>query len=236
MTEPSSPRRIARLAGAFYLVTVILGLFAELVVRGPLDYTNAALTAHQILAAETLYRLGFVADTLGGLSYLVVTWLLYELFKRVNQPVALLAALFSLVGIAIGGVTGALHLAPLFLLKGAPYLAPFTLSQLQALALLSLKLHSLGYQIALVFFGCYCVLLGYLIVTSSLIPNLVGALIAVAGFALLFNSFIAFVSPPLSHMVVNYFFALDGIGEIVLMLWLLIKGANDGGRLSGERA
>jgi Domain of unknown function (DUF4386) len=226
MTELASPRRTARLAGVYYLITIVLGLFAELVVRGPLDYTNAAVTAQQILASETLYRLGFVADMFGGIAYLVVTWLLYELFKRVNQPVSLLAALFSLVGIAIGGVTGVAHLAPLFLLKGAAYLAPFNLSQLQALALLSLKLHTLGYQIALLFFGFYCLLLGYLIVRSSFVPSLVGALIAVAGAALLLNGLFAFISPPLSHLVGSYFFALDGIGEIALMLWLLLKGTS----------
>lgn len=223
MTEAASPRSIARLAGVFYLITIIAGMFAEIFVRGPLDYRDAALTAHQILASETLYRLGFVADIVGGVSYLFVTWLLYELFKRVNQPVSLLAALFSVVGIAIGGVTSAAHLAPLYLLKGAPYLASFSVSQLQTLALLSLKLHTLGYQIALVFFGFYCLLLGYLIVRSTLVPNVIGALIAVAGLALLLNSFIAFVSPPVSHSVANYFFALDGLGEIALMLWLLIK-------------
>jgi hypothetical protein len=225
MKEVASPRSIARLAGVFYLITIVVGIFAELVVRGQLvDYSDAALTAQKILASETLYRLGFVADIVGGVSYLFVTWLLYELFKRVNQPVSLLAALFSIVGIAIGGVASVAHLAPLYLLKGAPYLASFSVSQLQTLALLSLKLHALGYQIDLVFFGFYCLLLGYLIVRSTLIPNVIGALIAVAGLALLLNSFIAFVSPPVSHIIANYFFALDGIGEIALMLWLLIKG------------
>ncbi len=227
MTEAASPRSLARLAGVFYLITIVLGIFAEVVVRGNLvNFTDAAQTAHQILTSETLYRLGFAADTVGGISYLIVTWLLYELFKRVNQPVSLLAAFFSLVGIAIGAVASAAHLGPLILLKQASYFSAINAGELQALVLLSLKLHALGSQIALVFFGCYCLLLGYLIVRSTLIPNIVGALIAVAGLALLLNSFTAFLAPAVSRMVGNYFFALDGLGEIALMLWLLIKGAD----------
>lgn len=229
MTEAASPRSLARLAGIFYLVTIVLGIFAEVVVRGSLvNFTDAAQTARRILTSETLFRLGFVADTIGGISYLIVTWLLYELFKRVNQPVSLLAAFFSLVGIATGAVASAAHLGPLILLKQAAYFTAINAGELQALVLLSLKLHALGYQIALVFFGCYCLLLGYLIVRSTLIPNIIGALTAVAGLALLLNSFIAFLAPTVSRMVGSYLFALDGLGEIALMLWLLIKGADVG--------
>jgi len=93
-----SPLRLARTAGVFYVVTILGGLFAEIFVRGKMIVPNdAAATAQNILASETLFRLGFAADLVGGAAYVVVTLLLYELLKPVNRPVALLSVLFSLV-------------------------------------------------------------------------------------------------------------------------------------------
>jgi Domain of unknown function (DUF4386) len=217
----------ARLAGVAYLITVLTGLFAEIGVRGKLiDYGDAAATAHNILASETLYRLGFAADIVGGAAYVVVTLLLYELLKPVSRTLSLLAAFFSLVGIAIGGLAALGHLAPLLLLKDA-YMAPFGTAQAQAMALLALKLHARGYWIALVFFGFYEVVLGYLIFKSSFFPRTLGILVALAGSAFLCNSFALFVAPAVGNALNPYMLALDGIGEIALMLWLLVMGVNE---------
>lgn len=224
----SSPRSMARIAGLAYLVTVVTGLFAELFVRGSMIVTgNAAATAHNILAAQTLYRAGFAADLVGGAAYVVVTLLLYELLRPANSTVSLMAASFSLVGIAIGGIAALGHLAPLFLLNGAPYLRAFDLSQLQAMALLSLKLHAQGYLIALVFFGFYEVLLGYLIFESQFLPRALGILVALAGVAFLVNSFTLFVSPVVGNELNAAMLVIDGIGEISLTLWLLTMGVNE---------
>src|SRR6185436_17941496 len=85
----SSPRRLARIAGAFYLLTFVTGS-AALVVRGPLG-AAAGLTA--------------------GVSYIAVTLLFYVLFKPVSRRLSLLAAAVSLTGVAIG-ILGPLHLLP----------------------------------------------------------------------------------------------------------------------------
>ncbi|MGA8576323.1 MAG: DUF4386 domain-containing protein [Candidatus Cybelea sp.] len=217
----------ARLAGVAYLITVLTGLFAEVGVRGRLiDYGNAAATAQNILGSESFYRWGFAADIVGGAAYVVVTLLLYELLKPVSRSLSLLAAFFSLVGIAIGCLAALGHLAPLLLLKDA-YMAPFGTSQAQAMALLALKLHARGYWISLVFFGFYELVLGYLIFKSSFFPRALGVLVGLAGAAFLVNSFALFLSPPVGNALNVYMLALDGIGEISLMLWLLVMGVNE---------
>jgi len=222
-----SPLRLARTAGVFYVVTILGGLFAEIGVRGRLIVPNdAAATAQNILASETLFRLGFAADLVGGAAYVVVTLLLYELLKPVNRPVALLSVLFSLVGSAIGAASAVAHIAPLLLLKGASYLSVFNGPQLQAMALFFLKLHQQGLLVALIFFGCYCLLLGWLIFKSTFMPRTVGVLIAISGAALLANSFGLFIAPPIGNAVNTYVLALDGLGEIALTVWLLVKGVN----------
>ncbi|HEX3458071.1 MAG TPA: DUF4386 domain-containing protein [Candidatus Baltobacteraceae bacterium] len=222
-----SPLRLARTAGVFYVVTILAGLFAEIGVRGRLIVPNdAAATAQNILASETLFRLGFAADLVGGAAYVVVTLLLYELLKPVSRPVALLSVLFSLAGSAIGATSAVAHIAPLLLLKGATYLNVFSGPQLQAMALFLLKLHQQGLLVALIFFGCYCLLLGWLIFKSTFMPRTVGVLIAISGAALLANSFGLFVAPPIGNAVNTYVLALDGLGEIALTVWLLVMGVN----------
>ena len=223
----TSPSRVARFGGLFYLITAVAGGFAELGVRANVIVSNdAAATSRNILASEGIYRLGFAADIVAGAAYVVVTLLLYELLKPVSRWIALLAAFLSIVGIAIGGIAALGHLAPLLLHKGAPYLNAFTLAQLQAMALLSLKLHAQSYLVALVFFGLYEVLLGYLIFRSTFLPRTLGVLVGLAGLAFLTNSFTLFLAPALGSALNPYMLALDGIGEISLMLWLLVMGVN----------
>jgi hypothetical protein len=222
------PVGVARTAGAFYLVTVITGLFAEVAVRGNVIVTDdAAATARNILASENLWRLGFAADIVGGAAYVVVTMLLYELLKPVSRSISLLAAFFSLVGIAIGGIAALGHLAPLLLLKDG-FLSSFNTTQLQALALLSLKLHARGYWICLVFFGFYEAILGYLIFRSGFLPRLLGVLVSLAGLAFVTNSFALVVAPSVGKALNPSLLLVDSVGEIALTLWLLIMGVNAG--------
>jgi hypothetical protein len=106
-------------------------------------------------------------------------------------------------------------------------MAPFTTAQVQAMALLSLKLHAQGYLIALVFFGLYEVLLGYLIFQSRFLPRTLGVLVAIAGLAFLTNSFALFLVPSFGNALNPILLLLDAVGEISLMLWLLVIGVNE---------
>jgi len=219
----TSPRLKARVAGVFYLVTIVAGLFAEVFVRGKLIVSGDALaTAHNVVGAENLYRYGFAADLVGTAGYIVVTLLLYDLLKPVNRSLSLLAAFFSLVGCAIGGLASLGQLGALFFLGGAHYLSAFNSVQLQAMAYLSIKFHAQGYLVGLVFFGFYCLLIGYLVFKSTFIPRIIGVLMAIAGGGWLINSFASFVAPDLNFTLA----AITGIGELALTLWLLVMGVD----------
>lgn len=228
MTEriaAASPRLKARLAGVCYLITIGVGAFDHLFVAGKLIVTgDPAATAHNIIASASLYRLAFAMESIP--VYAAVTVLLYELFKPVNRSLSLLAALSSLLGGAVGAVIGVLQLAPFVILGGAPYLRVFDVAQRQALALLCLELHKLGFTISLVFFGFYCLLLGWLIVASSFMPRIVGMLMAVAGLAYMIYSLADFVAPSAAESLSTAAVALGGLGEAALTLWLLAAGLN----------
>jgi hypothetical protein len=217
----ASPRFKARIAGVFYLLTFLtggLGLFVggRLVVPG-----DAAATATNILAHEPWLRLDFAADVLVVAWYIAVTALFYGLFKPVSRTLSLLAASFSLVGCAIQASASVFELAPLVVLGGGQYLSAFRLEQLQALALMSFKVQAQAYNMGLVFFGFYCLLIGYLIFRSTFLPRTLGALMAFAGLG-----WLTFLWPPLAGSLYPYILAPGIVGEGALTLWLLAIGVN----------
>src|SRR5437762_3845743 len=152
LTIESSPQFKARAAGGLWWLCIISGMVG-FVVGAPLIVANdAAATAAKILANESLFRLGFTADLISGLSYVGVTVFLYYVLKPVRRSLSLLAAFFGLAGVAIGGVAWVSHLVPLVLLHGDQYLSAFTSSQLQAMSMVALKLQMQAFSIGMVFF------------------------------------------------------------------------------------
>jgi hypothetical protein len=219
----ASPRLKARLAGMFYLLTILTRMFVEIFVRNRLVVSgDAAATATNILAHEPLWRWAFAVDIIAFASYGALTALFYELFKPVNRSVSLAAAFFSLVACAVQAVGSLFHLAPLVLLGSTPYLRVFNVEQLQALALMFLRLRALCYHnIGLVFFGLYCLLIGFLIFRSAFLPRIIGVLMMLAGL-----SYAMFLSPPLATYLQPYILVFPGVGQIALTLWLLAMGVN----------
>jgi uncharacterized protein DUF4386 len=162
-----SPQSKARIAGVFYLLTILSGA-SGLLVPGPLRST--------ILLGSTV-------------CYIVVTVLFYGLFRAVSRNISALAAVFSLLGCAVS-ILGFFHL-------GSSHTNP------------------------LVFFGCYCVVVGYLILRSTFLPRVLGALMALEGLG-----WLTFVSPALSTYLSPYNMLPGILGETALTVWLLAAGVN----------
>lgn len=184
---------------------------------------DAGATATNIVAHETLFRLGIAANLSTFLCAVAVTVILYALLKLVNKNVALLMLVFNLAQDAIGGINALNTYRSLQLLGGADYLKDFSPEQLQAMALLPLKSHSVGFGIALIFFGLSCVALGYLIFSSGILPRILGILMTIAGACYLINSLTLIISLPLASILI---LLPAFIGEPSLALWLTIKGVN----------
>ena len=218
----ASPRLKARISGVFYLLEMLTGGFAIVFVGGRLFVSgNAAATATNILAHESLFRLGVAANLLQFACYIGVTGLFYDLFKPVNRGLSLLAAFFSIVGCTLGAVSCLFELAPLAVLGGAKYLTVFNVEQLQALGLTFLKLYAQAFDISFVFFGFYCLLIGYLIFRSTFLPRILGVGMALAGLC-----WLTFLWPPLAHSLSRYILAPGILGEGSLTVWLLAMGVN----------
>lgn len=222
-----SDKNLARIAGFCYLVVIATGLFSEVFVRQALRVSdNALATANNIQTHEMLYRWGFVADLINFVVGLPCVLIIYALFKRVNKLLLQLALAFVVIQTAIIAVNLLNQISPLLLLSNETYLNTFQPNQLATLSLLSLNLQAQGYAIGLVFFGFYCLIAGYVIYTSQMIPKLLGILYMIAGAGYVINSFTMFLSKGIANPLFIYLAIPIFIGELSLCLWLLIKGVD----------
>jgi Domain of unknown function (DUF4386) len=224
MTEQiaeAPPWPSARITGVVYLLYFLTAIFAVLLVRGLVVSDDARATANNILAHESLFRSGFAIGLIGTALYVAVTALFYGLFKPVNRSLALLAVLFSLVGCAIQASGSLFQVAPLVVLGGSHYLSVFSVEQLQALALMFLKLNAQAGYTEIIFFGLFDIVIGYLIFASTFLPRFLGVLMMIAGLG-----WLTFMSPMLATHLSPYVDVLGFIAELFLMLWLLVMGVN----------
>ena len=162
----ATPGFKARMAGALNFFSLLTAGFTEIFVRGGLNFVG-----------------GYIAI----FSMVVVTLLLYDLFKPVNRGLSLLAASFAFLGLTFEA------------LRWQPH----------------------GVNIAIVIHGFYCLLIGYLVLRSTFLPRILGALMAFAGFG-----WLTFLSSPLVNHLSPYNLACAILAELSLMLWLLVMGVN----------
>jgi hypothetical protein len=221
-----SPQRYARIGGVLYLLIIAAGLFAEFLRERFLVPGNAAATASNITNEAFLFRVGLVADLSTFVCAVALTVILYALLKPFNRHVALLMLAFNMVQDAIGSLNVLNTYRPLQLLGGAAYLKVFSREQLEAMAQLSLHTHSIGFNIAMVFFGCSCLALGYLTARSGLFPKALGVLLAIAGVCYLTLSGAQLLFPPLAAMLFPSIYVPALVGELSFAVWLTVKGVN----------
>src|SRR5215211_2275560 len=130
----ASPRQLARIAGALYLINIVGGAFAIGFVNGTLFASDPATTAANIQANELLYRSGLSAHIVVTVTNVPLALIFYELFKAVNRRLALLDAFFILVATAIEAAGLVTQFAPLLLLGSDTFVNALPAAQLQALA------------------------------------------------------------------------------------------------------
>ena len=219
----SSINKTARVTGLLYLSLVPLGFFGMFASSGIVVSGDAATTAGNILASETLFRLGIVVPLLVQLVNIFVVLGLYKLLKPVNKDMAALMVIFLLLGVPIAMLNELNQFAALSIVHGVGTLTTFTASQLQSLSM-ALDLHQAGIKIAGIFWGLWLFPMGYLVFKSHFLPKILGILLIIGCFGYLVESFAAFLFPSFDVNIALFTFW----GEILLPLWLLIKGVNVG--------
>lgn len=219
----TSIKTTARIAGFLYLLQIPLGVFGILYVPKVLMVTgNMDATAFNILANEFLFRLSIVSAILCALVTIATALYIYKVLRYVNENNAKWILLFALIAAPISMLNELNSIAVLLLLKSHELAIIFTQSQLHSLVTIFLDLHRYGHQIAGIFFGLWLLPMGYLVFKSTFIPKIIGVFLIVTclGYLIDFTTFFLY---PNSGIIISEY---TWIGEVLMVLWLLIKGVN----------
>jgi hypothetical protein len=214
---PPAPMFYARLAGVLYFVITIAAIIAHMYVPETLIIPNdTAATVANITESQNLFRMGGIgAELIILLSEVILTIVLYVLFKSVNPTLSLIAAVSRLMMTGIHGIN-LLNYGFVLLIINDP-------EQSNALVSLFLDAHSYGFTIGIAFLVLHVFALGVLIYQSGYFPRVLGVLFLAAGFGYLFDTIgLLFIesyttTPGLIAMVI-------ALAEITFPLWLLVKG------------
>jgi Domain of unknown function (DUF4386) len=223
----TSLSRNARVAGLLYLTLMtaplrLIYIQDKLIVSG-----NAAATANNIAAHQTLFRLGILSDLFTATMSIFLTLALYRLFKAVDQGLAVVMVILgALMVTPIYFLNTINDAAALLLVRGADFLAVFDQPQREALAMLFLRLHNHGVVVNEVFWGLWLFPFGLLVYRSRFLPRLLGVWLMLNCCAYVALSVTGILWPQYQARVWNVTFPVM-FGELAIMLWLIFMGAKE---------
>ena len=217
--------KAARIAGAIYLSMVLVAPFAMLYVPGKLIVRdNAAATAENILAHETMFRLSIFGDLIGHVIFICLGVALCRLLSSVNKTWALLMVGFVWVSAAVGFVNTLNHVAALIFFRGGEFLSVFDKRQLDALAYFFLRLNSQGTFANEIFWGLWLFPFGLLVFRSGFLPRFLGVWLIISCCFWVALSVTAFFFPAYYDTAFRWS-QPPLFSELAIMLWLMIRGA-----------
>jgi hypothetical protein len=215
-----------RAAGLWYLLLIVLGPLRLIYIPSKLIvHDNPALTASNIAAHETLFRLGMAGDVLAAVVLVMMTMAFWGLFEGVDRNLAWLVVIFG------GVMPGLLYLVNVvndaaalrLFLHDAAFMSAFDSAQQQAMGTLFLDLHRWLVSAAEILWGVWLFPLGALIWRSRYIPRFIGVWVALAGVCYVALSLAAFLAPGYEETIFKLSQPFT-LGEIAVMVALLIKG------------
>lgn len=220
-----SPLTYAKVAGLAYLLIIILGVLNSVFIDSKLVFFgNDTLTANNILANEFLFRVGMVCVLTLYASVVVLSLSLYLLLKPIHPYLALLAMIFRMVEATLGAATVLVSLVVLSILKDANHSSAFEPGQLEALAGAFLGVRTAGLDLVLIFVGLGGAIFCYLFYKSKYIPKALATWGMFTYLSMIVLAFISILVPNHSDIIEIILYGLGALFEVIIGLWLIIKG------------
>ncbi len=222
----TSRKRTARIAGLWYLGFILGPFYLLYVPSQTVVHNDAASTAARVLAHETLYRWGMLAETLGAVIFIGLSLALYRLFEDVDRHRARQLVALVLVSSALGLVAVLFSAAALLVFQGgAPFLA-FDEPRRDAIGMLLIRMHGQANGINQTFWGLWLLPFGDLVVRSRFLPRWLGYWLLLDGVAWLVVGITWFLAPGYTDALFRYLQPVF-MAELAAILWLLIVGAKE---------
>lgn len=220
-------KRTGQLAGLLYLLIAAIGFFSIGYVPSVIMGKTAAQTVLQLQANQTLFLTGVTLDILICFIELVLTTLLYQIFRSINPTQAIIAAMARFTMVFIMSINLLVSLTPLLILENTAMQSMFSQAQTHALIQLLFEVHEYGILMWGFFFGLHLTLLGYLVIRSMWHPTWIGYLLLIGSFGYTLEAFnkICFGNQTLVGYLAMGLLGIVVLGEVSFAIWLLIKGA-----------
>lgn len=222
----NSTKNTGRLAGLLWVLVGVTTGFSLGYVRSKLIVSaDAAATAANIVAFESLFRASIASSILTQIFLLFFGVTIFRLFKGVNKTLATVFFASVLVGASVGIVNSLNNLGALLVLTNPAYLKAFQPEQINAMAMIFLRLNNFGIGLLEIFSGFFLFALGLLIIRSGYLPRVLGILLMIGACAFPINTFSKILIPQFHPALITQLtMLLNALGPLATMLWLLIKG------------
>jgi Domain of unknown function (DUF4386) len=229
MEEEISLKKTARLAGLLFLLQALTIGFSLGYVRANLIVAgDAAATANNIMANESLFRMAIVSNLFSQIFLFFLGLTIFRLFKGVDKTLAAVFLASTLMTVAIAVINSLNNIAALLVLSKADYLNVFGQEQLNAIMMMFLRLNNSGIGLLELFTALSLFSFGLLIIKSKNMPKILGILLVIASFGFPINTFTKLLIPQFYPATFTRLAMFCGaLGGIPIILWLLIKGVKE---------
>ncbi len=224
-------KRTARIAGLWYLGFSLGPFYLLYVPSKTIVFNDAAATAALVLAHETLFRWGLLAEALGAVIFIGLGLALYRLLADVDRHRARQMVALVLVSAALALVTLVFNASALLVFRGSVSPGGNGFSGLdthtrEAIGMLLIRMHGQANSINQIFWGLWLLPFGSLVIRSRFLPRWLGYWLLLDGIAWVVIGVTWYFSPDQASQMFHYFQPAF-FAELVAMLWLLILGAKE---------
>ncbi len=226
----NSSKNTTRLPGLLWLLSAVTGGFGLFYIRSYVIVPgDAAVSAGNIMASEFLFRAAIVGTLFSQVFLFFFGLTLFRLLKEINRVLAtvFLTSIMMTVGIAV--VNQLNTFGALLVLSQADYLKAFNHEQLNAMAMIFLRMaNSFGQGLLEIFWTPYYFSFGLLIIKSRFLPKVLVVLLMTMSVGFAINVFTKFLIPQFHPlMFTRSAMTLGALGGIPTIFWLLIKGVSE---------
>ena len=215
-----SNKNIGRLVGVLFLLIFVTGIIVYQILQGPVLFSDDYLTATS--ASSNKIIISILLLFLSGITSIIISTILFPIFKKQSITLALLYFAFSILGfIAIAidnsSVVALLELSQDYVKNGTD-----NADALNTLGHLFYKKHWWTHYLSLLTSCFPAFILYYTLYRSKLVPKI----ISIVGIIASILMFIEILSSIFGHSISMNMMLPMGLIQLILPIWLVIKGLN----------
>ena len=211
--------KTARLAGVWYLILAISGVFGFMIFHPQIFVTNDPLkTLNNLINLKSISRIRILFELFIIVSQALAAVWFYKLFSDINRWAASTLGIWGTVNSVVIMVS-AISMVSALEIANSSFL---TLREKAVMIELLVKIITNSWSVGGLFFGLWLIPMGYLVISSGRMPVWLGRILIVGGIAYLLQTFINCLG--IKNSYVGFLAIPATVGEFWMIGYLLIYG------------